>query len=161
MVKFRGVSVNIVSRHDLRKLPEYRSPGLVDTLQPNSIATCYVPSHPGREVWFAYSVQGPHPPNAQYLFKLLHNGHVFATWDCTAKYKYQGLTMYALELTSEQGQTGQATFQRHAFRFPAEMPTEVEPSDDCIEIRIHRIEHRLREDQEAFREGNIQPNGSR
>jgi hypothetical protein len=158
MVKFRGISVSMISQHGIRKLPEYEPPMSADPFridgptlrsERDSVASCYVPSHPGSQIWFDYSVENPHPPNAQYFFKLLRNGEVFTSWDCTSKHNYQGRTTFALKYLGTHPQTGQPVIERQAFRFSTESPSYVGPSDDCIEIRVHRVEHRERLPLEA------------
>jgi hypothetical protein len=151
MVKFRGISVSMVSQYGIRKLPEYEPPISADpfringpSLRSDSVASCYVPYYPGSQIWFDYSIENPHPPNAQYFFKLLHNGEVFTSWDCTAKHDYQGRTTFALKYLGAHPQTGQPVIERQAFRFTTENPSNFGPFDDCVEIRVHRIEHRVR-----------------
>lgn len=151
MVKYRGISVSMISQHDIRKLPEYEPPSSADPFQTagpsirsekDSIASCYVPAYPGAQIWFDYSIENPHPPNAQYFFKLVHNGEVFTSWDCTAKHDYQGRTTFALKYLGTHPQTGEPVIERQAFRFSTEMPSHIGPLDNCVEIRVYRIDHR-------------------
>ena len=143
----------MVSQHGIRKLPEYQllisaDPFRIDGRTPgskkDSMASCYVPSYPGSQIWFDYSIENPHPPNAQYFFKLLCNGKVYTSWDCTARNAYQGRTTYALKYLGTHPQTGQPVIERQAFRFSTESPSHVGSFDNCIEVRVHRIEHRVR-----------------
>jgi hypothetical protein len=153
MVRLRGISVSVISQHGIRKLPEYDPPvsaepspidGPAVRSENGSVASCYVPAYPGSQIWFDYSIENPHPPDAQYFFKLLRNGEVFTSWDCTAKHKYRGRTTYALKYLGTHPQTGQPVVERQAFRFSTKSPSQVGPFDDCIEIRVHRIEYRER-----------------
>jgi hypothetical protein len=87
MVKFRGIEISIVSQFDIRKIPEFVAMSNRDPFAPDDKATasCYVPIYPGSQLWFEYSLDGPHPPNASYLFKILHNSRFVTSFDCTAK----------------------------------------------------------------------------
>jgi hypothetical protein len=143
----------MISQHGIRKIPEYDPPISVDSSpldgpvlrsENGSVASCYVLTSPGSQIWFDYYVENPHPPDAQYFFKLLRNGEVCTSWDCTAKYKYQGRTTYALKYLGTHPQTGQPVIERQAFCFSTKSPSPVGPFDDCIEIRVHRIDHRER-----------------
>jgi hypothetical protein len=145
--------VSMISQHGIRKLPEYEPPILADPFRADSptlrsemdsVASCYVPSYPGSQIWFDYSVENPHPPNAQYFFKLLRNGEVFTSWDCTARHDYRGRTTYALKYLGTHPQTGQPVIKRQAFCFDIEPSVHVGPFENCIEVRVHRIEHRAR-----------------
>jgi hypothetical protein len=155
MVKFRGINVSIVSQFDIRKLPEFspcesndpfHQEGLALHPDNNSVASCYVPIYPGSQIWFEYSIDAPHPPDASYFFKLLHNGQVVTSWDCTAKYGYHGNATYSIECIGIDNLTGAPLVRRNAFKFLSRYLREegVGPFDDCIEFRIHRIEHRQR-----------------
>jgi hypothetical protein len=81
----------MVSQFDIRRLPELVAPSDRDpfesSLPPDdkAIASCYIPIYPGSQLWFEYNLDGPHPPNASYLFKMLHNGKLVTSFDCTAK----------------------------------------------------------------------------
>ena len=143
--------MSMISQHGIRKLPEYAPPTSTDPCridgatirsEQGSISTCYVPSYPGSQIWFDYSVDNPHPPNAQYFFKLLHNGEVFTSWDCTSKHDYQGRTTYGLKYPGAHPQTGHPVVERQAFRFSTEPARHVGPFDNCVELRVHCIEHR-------------------
>ena len=153
MVKFRGIELSIVSQFDIRKLPEYSPRDSADpfqcggpTLQSdnNAVASCYVPIYPGSQVWFEYSIDGPHPPNASYFFKMTHNSQVVTSWDCTAKHGYRGKTVYNIKYIGNDNFTGMPLVKRQAFRFSPTVSNETSPFDDCIEIRVHRVEHRQR-----------------
>lgn len=155
MVKFRGIHVSIVSQFDIRKLPEF-SPCTANDPFPqegpalcsddNSVASCYVPIYPGSQIWFEYSVDGPHPPTASYFFKMLHNGQVVTSWDCTAKHGYRGKTAYDLHCIATDHSTGGPIVQRRAFKFSPRYPQEEAAGhfDNCIEFRVHRVQCRLR-----------------
>lgn len=145
--------MSMISQHGIRKLPEYEPPIPADPFrmdgptlrsERDSVASCYVPSFSGSQIWFDYAIENPHPPNAQYFFKLLRNGEVFTSWDCTAKHGYQGRTTFGLKFLGTHPQTGQPIVERQAFRFSTEPAGHVDPFDDCIEVRVHRIEHRAR-----------------
>ena len=98
------------------------------------------------QIWLEYSVSPPHPPNASYFFKLLHNGRLVTSWDCTAKHGYAGKMSYALEVLAGH----QTDLRRRAMRFgngrtsteEAKLGMRVE--DDCLEVRVCRIEKRKR-----------------
>ena len=160
MVKFRGIEISIVSQFDIRKLPEFRrrqqsplppsdpraanSPHSVSS---KAIASCYVPIYPGSQIWFEYCIDGPHPPGAAYFFKLLLDGKVITSWDCTEKHDYHGKMMYNLSCEANHPEFGGGiNVARQALKFASEIEEEVEPNreKDIIEIRIHRIEHRQR-----------------
>jgi hypothetical protein len=85
MVEFRGINVSIVSQFDIRRLPELSPRKLNDSFHhqgpvlcsdDNSVASCYVPIYPGSQIWFEYSIDAPHPPDASYFFKMLYNKQV-------------------------------------------------------------------------------------
>lgn len=78
MVKFRGVNVHIVSQFEAVRLPEYGTTQGVENGQ--HIVAHYVPIHTGAQIWFEYSIDGPHPPNAMYLLKLFINGENITNW---------------------------------------------------------------------------------
>lgn len=78
MVSLRGISVHGVSQIEARRLPEYSTAQAVDSNGP--VAACYIPTIPGAQIWFEYSIDGPHPPNAMYLFKLFIDGQHVTTW---------------------------------------------------------------------------------
>lgn len=146
--------MSMISQHDIRKLPEYEPPASAGAFHTDgpplrsedkaSITCCFVPSYPGSQIWFDYSIENPHPPNAQYFFKLLRNGEVFASWDCTAEHNYKGRTTYALKYLGTHPQTGQPVIERRAFRFSTEPLSHNGPSDNVVEVRVHRVEHRRR-----------------
>jgi hypothetical protein len=154
MVKFRGIDVSIVSQFDIRKLPEFRPLELNDPFHQrgpalrsddNSVASCYVPIYPGSQIWLEYSIDAPHPQDASYFFKMLHNSHVVTSWDCTAKHGYRGKTTYNIQYIGNDNSTGMPLIRRQAFKFSSpDHKDDVGPFDDCIEIRVHRIEHRQR-----------------
>jgi hypothetical protein len=148
MVKYRGIEINVISQFDIRKLPEYshsptpsKSP-YDDPFQaaPNSrpypVASCSIPIHPGSQIWFEYAVDGPHPPNAAYFFKLLINDVVVTSWDCTAKHGFHGKMMYNLVCEGRQG------FSRQALRFSDGV--EGSEKDDVVQINVYRIEKRVK-----------------
>ena len=98
------------------------------------------------QIWLEYSVSPPQPPNAAYFFKLLHNGQAITSWDCTAKCGYAGKMSYALEVLSAH----QLDVRRRAMRFGSERTSAEEAKlgmkveDDCLEVRVCRIEKRKR-----------------
>ena len=151
MVKFRGIEVSIVSQFDIRKLPEFSPPkcdpfneGPSLQSDDNAVASCYVPVYPGSQIWFEYSIDSPHPPNASYFFKLLHSGQLITSWDCTAKHCYQGKTTYDIQYIGDDNSTGMPLVKRQAFKFSSVNRKEVGPFEDCLEVSVHRIEHRQR-----------------
>lgn len=77
-MKVRGVNVHAVSHIEARRLPEYGTAQMLDAVR--SVAACYIPTIPGAQLWFEYSIDEPHPPNAIYLFKLFMNRQHIATW---------------------------------------------------------------------------------
>ena len=160
MVKFRGIEVSLISQFDIRKLPEFHlrqsSPppdadpftdvDAAKTPLPTAIASCYVPIYPGSQIWFEYSIDGPHPPKAAYSFKLFFNDTVITTWDCTEKHDYYGKMMYNLVCEGKDERYRDADVVRQALRFSSEVEDDAEPSKkkDVIEVRVYRIEHRQR-----------------
>ena len=115
MVKFRGIEINIISQLDICKLPEFKhnpsseqihndpfrttAKGKASSISPPPIyptASCAVPIYPGSQVWLEYTIDGPHPPNAAYFFKLIVNDVTVTGWDCTSKHGYHGKMMYNL-----------------------------------------------------------------
>lgn len=157
MVKLRGIEISVISQFDIQKLPEFplrhTSPSSNRSYDTNKAATkanrgtasCYIPIYPGSQFWFEYSVDGPHPPNAAYLFKLLLDGRPIVSWDCTAKHGYHGKMMYNL-LWEGYHDTGETKVLRQAMHFPSEPDNEprLHQFMDVIEIWVHRIEHRKR-----------------
>ncbi|KIW15292.1 hypothetical protein PV08_05337 [Exophiala spinifera] len=160
MVKFRGIEICIISQFDIRKLPEFGySPSTrpADPFQVNQqpqpssasafpTASCHVPIYPGSQVWFEYTVDGPHPPGAAYFFKLLINGKMVISWDCTAKHDFHGKMMYNLVNEGADAVTGESLVRREAFRFGdgLEDRDRRDLDDDMIQINVHRVEHRQR-----------------
>lgn len=145
--------MRIVSQLEIRRLPEFRPCASNHPFQPEgptlrsgheSTASCYVPICPGSQIWFDYLVDAPHPPDACYFFKMIHNGKLITSWDCTAKHGYQGQTTYNIQYIGNDNFTGMPLFKRQAFRFSPSVRQNIGPFDDCIEIRVHRIEHRQR-----------------
>ncbi len=153
MVKFRGIEVNVVSQFDIRKIPEFsprksndpfHNDGPTLRSDDNSVASCYVPIYPGSQIWLEYSIDAPHPPDAAYFFKMVHNGQFVTSWDCTAKHGYHGKMAYNLQYLGNDNITGLPLVKRQAFKFSPRDRKNVGPFDDCIEVRVHRIEHRQR-----------------
>lgn len=156
MVKFRGIDVSIISQFDIRKLPEFRlrhqspspTPNADGSRSPSSqaVASCYVPTYPGSQIWFEYCIDGPHPPGAAYFFKFLLDSKLVTSWDCTEKHDYRGKMMYNLSVDDD-GFSGEITIIRQALKFTSELES-VMGSDilhkNVIEIRVHRIVHRKR-----------------
>jgi len=77
-MKLRGISIHAVSQIEARRLLEYGTAQAFGIVEP--VAACYIATIPGAQIWFEYSIDGPHPPNAMYLFKLLLNGQNITTW---------------------------------------------------------------------------------
>lgn len=161
MVKLKGIDVAIISQFDIHKLPEYRfdamsSPEL-QPLYPKSggcrskapttaLASCYVPFLAGSQIWFEYSIDGPHADEAAYFFKLTVNGKIVTSWDCTAQHGFHGKTVYNLALEGFDEDTGIPMIKRQALTFNAASSDEPSTNlmEDYIEIRVYRIEHRQR-----------------
>ena len=78
MVSFRGINVHIVTQMEARRLPEYSTAQAPPDRGPT--VACYIPLYQGAQFWLEYSIDGPHPPNAMYLFKLYMNGHSVTSW---------------------------------------------------------------------------------
>ena len=74
------------------------------------------------------------------------NGRVVTAWDCTAKHGFHGKMMYNLVHEGADEVTGQAVVSRQALRFGDGLEERERGSldDDCIQINVHRIEHRKR-----------------
>ena len=156
MVKFRGIEINIISQFDICKLPEFAhentttQDGFGDPFQDNAndksaslppplcypTASCSVPIYPGSQVWFEYTIDGPHPPNAVYFFKLIVNNAAVTGWDCTTKHGFHGKMMY--NLVSE----GRQLFKRQALRFGDGI--EDGNREDVVQINIYRVGKRVR-----------------
>ena len=150
MVKFRGIEVNVVSQLDIRKIPEFspRQPndpfhreGPRLRSEDNSVASCYIPVYPGSQIWLEYSIDAPHPPDASYFFKMIHNAQVVTSWDCTARHCYHGKLAYNLQYIGDDNINGMPLVRRQAFNFSPRVRKDVGPFDDCIEVRVHRIKH--------------------
>lgn len=149
MVKNRGIEISIISQFDIRRLPELQGPAPTTKVEngksKDNLVSCYVPVYPGSQIWFEYTIEPPHPPNAIYFFKLLINGQTITSWDSTEKQGYHGKTMYGLQRVPARGRGGMELQQR-GFQFCDQDESDVlsQGSDDCIEIRVHRVEHRRR-----------------
>lgn len=78
MVRFRGINVNVVSQIDAQRLLEYSTAQSFDTH--GRVAACYVSIQPGAQLWLEYALDGPHPDEAAYFFKLLIDGQVISSW---------------------------------------------------------------------------------
>ncbi|KAK5950519.1 hypothetical protein OHC33_008462 [Knufia fluminis] len=141
MLNFRGINVHAVSQIEARRLPEYNTAQAVDA---NPVAACYIPTIPGAQIWFEYSIDGPHPPNAMYLFKLFIDGRHVTTWDCTAKHTYHGKVAYSLHVVKSGHYGGRAVVQNSLMFSVPEGRQSPATRDDCIEIRVHRIQKRRR-----------------
>nr|KAK5441337.1 hypothetical protein LTR18_007181 [Exophiala xenobiotica] len=159
MVKYRGIEICIISQFDVCRLPEFRYPSSpqpedpfqVDgkTHSPSSTAyptaSCHVPIYPGSQIWFEYAIDGPHPPEAAYFFKLSINGKAITAWDCTAKHGFHGKMMYNLLNEGPDPVTGEGLVRRQALRFGDGIENrDRELDDDLIQINVYRIEHRKR-----------------
>ncbi|KAK7894900.1 hypothetical protein LTR67_005639 [Exophiala xenobiotica] len=159
MVKYRGIEICIISQFDVCRLPEFRYPSSpqpedpfqVDgkTHSPSSTAyptaSCHVPIYPGSQIWFEYAIDGPHPPEAAYFFKLSINGKAITAWDCTAKHGFHGKMMYNLLNEGPDPVTGEGLVRRQALRFCDGIENrDRELDDDLIQINVYRIEHRKR-----------------
>ncbi|KIV89333.1 hypothetical protein PV10_08908 [Exophiala mesophila] len=169
MVKSRGVEICIINQSDVCRLPEFRysrppDPQYLDSAdqelkhagdQPPAstsphypISSCYVPINPGCQIWFEYTVEGPHPPGVAYLFKLSVNDNPVTAWDCTEKQGYHGKMMYTLVYEGQHLVTGQDIIRSRYLKFGDELdhPYQEDKSfkEDCVQINVHRIEHRQR-----------------
>ncbi|KAJ9609151.1 hypothetical protein H2200_006923 [Cladophialophora chaetospira] len=143
MVKFRGIEVNVISQFDICKLPEFAAttsnhpdPYPAGPHPSYPTATCAVPIYPGSQIWFEYTVDGPHPTGAIYFFKLIINGVVVTSWDCTAKLGFHGKMMYNL-VSESRGQVS-----RQALRFGDGMGEG--HSEDVVQVNVYRVEKRVR-----------------
>lgn len=164
MVEFRGIEVSIISQFDIRKLPEFKhskssdfdhhahNPSQADGKQKSRLTpsypkvSCYVPIYPGSQIWFEYCIEGPHPTEAAYLFKLTVNNKVITSWDCTAKHGFHGKMMYNLVSEGFDPDTGRTVIQRQAIRFGDGLE-DIESGaqdEDVVQINVYRIEHRKR-----------------
>ncbi|EXJ92497.1 hypothetical protein A1O3_01049 [Capronia epimyces CBS 606.96] len=164
MVKFRGIEVCIISQFDICRLPEFRYPKPYQpadpfqvqgqgshapeeaTSSPSPTASCYVPVYPGSQIWFEYTIDGPHPPGAAYFFKMFLNGRAITAWDCTAKHGFHGKMMYNLVPGGVDPMTGETGVRRQALKFGAGSEERAGGGlqGDLIQINVHRIEHRKR-----------------
>ena len=80
MPDLRGINVHAVSHIDAGRLPEYGTAQAFDSDE--SSTACYIPTIPGAQLWFEYSIDGPHPPDAAYFFKMLMNAQFVTGWVC-------------------------------------------------------------------------------
>lgn len=80
MVHIKGVNIHVVSQIDARRLPEYRISQVSG--ESDNVVSCYIPIYEGAQIWFEYSIDGPHPPHAMYLFKLFASGQLITSWVC-------------------------------------------------------------------------------
>ncbi|KAL2418112.1 hypothetical protein ABEF95_001036 [Exophiala dermatitidis] len=108
-------------------------------------ASCYIPIYPGSQIWFEYTVDGPHPPGAAYLFKLIVNGKAVAAWDCTARHGFHGKMMYNLVVENDgtSAEDGGVGVRRQSLRFGNGRGGSGS-EQDIIQVNVHRIEHRRR-----------------
>lgn len=150
MVKFRGIEINVISQFDICKLPEFAatttsshgdpfqnaSYGNTTSSPSYPTAICSVPIYPGSQIWFEYTVDGPHPVGAVYFFKLIINDMVVTSWDCTAKHGFHGKMMY--NLVSE----GNRIVNRQALRFGDGIGDG--HGADVVQINVYRVEKRVR-----------------
>ncbi|RMZ92241.1 hypothetical protein DV736_g524, partial [Chaetothyriales sp. CBS 134916] len=150
MVKFRGIEISIISQFDIRSLPEFRyrqtaSPcgRQLDSVQ-SAIVSCYVPIYPGSQIWVEYGIDGPHPPNALYFFKILFNERVITSFGCGRENSYRGKMMYNLIAQGQDSLLGGIPIVRQALFFCSEIEDRPGRKEDIIEVRIHRVEHRKR-----------------
>ncbi|EXJ70179.1 uncharacterized protein A1O5_06247 [Cladophialophora psammophila CBS 110553] len=160
MVKFRGIEICIISQFDICKLPEFqycKPPRLKDPFQasnqhehpsssPYPTAACFVPTYPGSQIWFEYTIDGPHPLEAAWFFKLFINGRAITSWDCTFKHGFHGKMMYNLVSEGVDPDTGDAVVKRQALRFGDGLDDRERggQDEDLIQINVHRIEHKKR-----------------
>lgn len=159
MVQFRGININIVSQFDAKRLPEHSTARAFDSS--GTVVACYVPIHAGAQIWLEYSIDGPHPPKAAYFFKMLMNGQVVTSWvsqvqrfiephtdqliqDCTAKHEYQGKTVYLLQTVRSSINNQLSVLQKSMAFGSTDRSKSPDARNDCVEIRVHRIEHRRR-----------------
>ena len=90
MVSFKGINVSIASSKDAGRAREYNiSPEIDHTY--GLVTTCHVPLLSGTQMWIEYSIDGPHPPGALYLFKLLIGDHNVSSWVCARSAKFRQL----------------------------------------------------------------------
>ena len=70
------------------------------------------------------------------------------SWDCTSKHGFHGKMMYTLVHEGQHPVTGKPAMRRQALKFGDELShVEQDQSvfhDDCIQVNVHRIEHRQR-----------------
>ncbi|ETI28320.1 hypothetical protein G647_00769 [Cladophialophora carrionii CBS 160.54] len=149
MVKFRGIEVNVISQFDICKLPEFAATtfnhtdpfGIANRPENHAppsypTAACYIPIYPGSQIWLEHTIDGPHPAEASYFFKLFVNDKVVTSWDCTAKHGFQGKMMY--NLVHEGG--GQV--KRQALKFGDGMGNR--QGEDVMRVHVYRVEKRVR-----------------
>lgn len=177
MVKLKGIDIAIISQFDIHRLPEYHSimmpsPDLQPLTpkffgekvkgSPSALASCYVPMLAGSQIWFEYSIEGPHAPEASYFFKLIVNGKVITSWDCTAKHGYHGKMMYNLAYEGTNEDTAVPVIKREALRFTSETGDNpsMNQTEDYVEIRVHRIEHRQKMEIGVVKKSMVRGNHS-
>ena len=152
MVSFKGIGVHLVSQFDNQVIPEYRPRESDDpsdkhnnfNLVNKNGVSCYIPTLPGSQVHFAYDIEGPHPAQASYFFKLRHNDQIVTNWDCTSEHEYKGKVGYNIEYVGKDLSNGLPLVKRRAFKFAHKARESIGPLDDYLELRIYRVEHRQR-----------------
>lgn len=76
------------------------------------------------------------------------NGKEITAWDCTAKHGFHGKMMHTLVHEGQDIMTGNAAIRRQALKFGDDLlhseQDQPVPLDDCLQVNVHRIEHRQR-----------------
>ncbi|MCJ1474936.1 hypothetical protein MMC13_003596 [Lambiella insularis] len=145
MPTYRNISIMITSQYDCLNLPEYAprsdlndpfsdNPMLKSPSQP--LVSVYVPAYPSSTFWLSYSISPPHPPKAQYYFKLFINGNHFVSWGCGEKERFTGKTMFGLY----RGRNGE--IERRVLSFGPEDDSSGAVSIDIMEVRVYRSKGR-------------------
>lgn len=146
MPTYRNISIAIISQYDCLQLPEYAPrANLADpfTTQPTLISpseglvSVYIPTYPASTFWLSYSISAPHPPKAEYYFKLFLNGNHFVSWGCGEKERFMGKTMFGLF----RGPGGE--MERRVLSFqPEEDDGSGMVRNDVMEVRVYRAKGR-------------------
>lgn len=76
------------------------------------------------------------------------NDDEVTAWDCTAKHGFHGKMMYTLVYEGQNVLTGGSAIRRQVLKFGDDLihseQDQATLQDDCLQIKVYRIEHRQR-----------------
>ncbi|KAI9679853.1 MAG: hypothetical protein M1817_004867 [Caeruleum heppii] len=159
MPTYRSITLSLISQFDILTIPEF-SPTLSHTLSaqsnpdtstadpppsPHSTVSVLIPSYPSSQFWLSYSIAPPHPPRAQYYFKLYLAGRHVVSWGVSERNGFVGKTMFGLFDAGEDWM-GIERVERRAFCFGAEGVDQSSEMDEkpVMEVRVFRAKGRKR-----------------